>query len=92
MDPDPGVKSKTIPLILQKVGEKTSLRNDLFHILCFISHENTTFSAIKNSFKQCCGCGSGSALICVDLILLDPFPYWGCGSGSRGKEIDKPDF
>ncbi len=30
-------------------------------------------------------CGSGSAGIRIDLALLDPDPYWECGSGS-GKE------
>ncbi len=32
-------------------------------------------------------CVSGSAGI--DLALLDPYPYWDCGSGSRSKEIDQ---
>ncbi len=31
----------------------------------------------------------GSAWIRVDCALLDPDPYWECGSGSRSKEINQ---
>ncbi len=31
----------------------------------------------------------GSAWIRIDFALLDPDPYWECGSGSRSKEIKK---